>query len=249
MDTNISCPICGAACSLLDVVDFNKSCEESRGKFLPLSGIPIYYALCDDCDFCFAPEFSAWTLSDFENKIYNAEYVQVDPDYLDARPRAAAENLISTLGEQGTTLRHLDYGGGNGLLSGLLVTSGWNSTSYDPLVNKGIAVQSLGRFDLITAYEVFEHVPDVADLMLDLSSLLEPEGVVLFSTLLSDGQFNFNERLSWWYAAPRNGHISLFSRHSIAILAQKYGFNFSSFSEGSHALWKKLPDWAGQLIP
>jgi len=64
----------------LDVVDFNKSCEEQRVFTFHLSGIPIYFIfLCTSCKFCFAPEFHHWSLADFEEKIYNDNYATVDP--------------------------------------------------------------------------------------------------------------------------------------------------------------------------
>ncbi len=247
-DMNTPCPICGAACTLLDVVDFNKSCEETKGKFLNLAGIPIYYVLCNGCGFSFAPEFSEWKPEDFAEKIYTDDYILVDPDYLDARPRVNAANLISMFGVRGTTIRHLDYGGGGGLLVKLLQEANWQSTSYDPFVDCDTSMERLGKFDLITAFEVFEHVPDVSTLMSNLCALLAPQGVVLFSTLLSDGNIGANKRINWWYASPRNGHISLFSRRSLAALARKSGFKFGSFSDGFHAFWKEVPPWAGHLI-
>ena len=106
------CPVCNNDCLLLDVVDFNKSCEEMRGKYLELSGIPIYYVQCGSCGFCFSPEIYIWSLQEFESKIYNNEYVNIDPDYVEARPRANAENLISMFPQLPTTVKHLDYGGG-----------------------------------------------------------------------------------------------------------------------------------------
>lgn len=244
----LPCPICTGTCAPLDVVDFNKSCEEARGKYLPLAGVPIYYFLCEQCGFCFAPEFSQWPLEDFENKIYNSEYIQVDPDYLDVRPSANANGLISRFGDRRSEIRHLDYGGGRGLLSDLLRQSGWQSISYDPFVNRNIHPENLGKFDLITAYEVFEHVPDVKQLMSNLSLLLAQDGVVLFSTLLSDGNLDPRQRITWWYASPRNGHISLFSRKSLAVLGAREGFHFGSFSEGFHAFWRHVPSWARDII-
>ncbi|HEV2040812.1 MAG TPA: class I SAM-dependent methyltransferase, partial [Casimicrobiaceae bacterium] len=148
---------------------------------LPPSGVAISYVLCDQCRFCFAPEFATWSLEHFETKVYNAEYVAVDPDYLDTRPRANANSLLATFGDRGKELRHLDYGGGRGLLSDLLRERGWRSESYDPCVDRSVSLQDLGPFDLVTAYEVFEHVPDVRRLVADLASLLNPDGVVLFS--------------------------------------------------------------------
>jgi SAM-dependent methyltransferase len=242
------CPICDAAAAMLDVVDFNKCCEETRGIRLPLSGRPIYYCLCPACGFCFAPQMYGWSVSEFEERVYNDGYQAVDPDYVQVRPEANAASLLKMLPQFPRDLRHLDYGGGGGLLSRILRDAGWDSTSYDPFVDVETTAESLGAFDLITAYEVFEHVPDVAALMATLTARLKPGGMVLFTTLLSDGQIGAGQRLTWWYAAPRNGHISLFSRRSLAQLTAKYGFQFGSFSDGFHALWRTPPDWARHLI-
>ena len=243
------CPVCGGDCLPLDVVDFNKNCEEPAGVYLPMSGVAVYYFQCGQCAFCYAPQFGEWTIQDFEQKIYNDEYVQVDPAYLDSRPRKNAASMVSMFGERGLRIRHLDYGGGRGLLSELLRQARWQSASYDPFVDGPADLGRLGRFDLITAYEVFEHVPDVWQLAVDLSALLAEDGLVLFSTLMSDGHLLPRQRIGWWYAAPRNGHISLFSKRSLALLGAGQGFNFGSFSEGVHAYWKgRFPAWASHLV-
>jgi SAM-dependent methyltransferase len=169
---SVYCPICAASCSPLDEVDFNKCFSDGAQPVLPRSGIGISYVLCDECRFCFAPEFMTWSLEDFEVKIYNAEYIVVDPDYLDTRPRANANSLLATFGDRGKELRHLDYGGGRGLLGELLCEQGWQSTSYDPFVDRSVSLRDLGQFDLVTAYEVFEHVPDVRRLVTELARLL-----------------------------------------------------------------------------
>ncbi len=243
-----ACPICGRPCSLFDVVDFNKSCAEEKGTFLKLSGIPVYYVLCQGCGFCFAPEISAWSLEEFEKKIYNEEYKIVDPNYLMRRPHANHETLLSLFGKESAKIKHLDYGGGEGFLSRLLCDSGWESTSYDPFIDKNMKIQDLGTFDLITAFEVFEHVPDVNALMSDLRSLLAQKGIMFFSTALSDGNIVKNRRLDWWYASPRNGHVSLFSKLSLALLAKKNGLNFGSASNFFHFIWTTLPDWAPSFM-
>lgn len=248
MADNLQCAVCNETCSLLDVVDLNKSCEEAKGKFLCLSGVPIYYALCKNCGFCFSPEMANWEMKEFEERIYNDEYVQVDPDYVDARPRANAVNLISMFGERAQSIRHLDYGGGNGQLARVLNENGWHSKTYDPFVDRDMSIDQLGKFDLITAFEVFEHVPDVQGLIFNLRTLLAPHGVILFTTLLSDGHISLNQRLSWWYASPRNGHISLFSRKTLLNLAQKYDVKFGSFSEGFHVFFTDVPFWAKHLF-
>ena len=214
---------------------------------LPPSGVLVCYALCSNCGFCFAPQLYAWPPETFEQWIYNDGYVEVDPDYLGARPRANAD-VLSQLFPQIPAARHLDYGGGNGMLANTLRERGWDSSSYDPFVERGQARESLGQFDLITAFEVFEHVPDVNALMRDLERLRTPAGIVLFSTVLSDGEVRPNKPIKWWYAAPRNGHISLFSRKSLGVLANRLSLNFASFSDNFHALFHTVPTWAQHLI-
>jgi len=233
----------------LDVVDFNKSCEEAKGIFLPLSGTPIYYFLCEKCNFCYAPSICEWTLKEFSERIYNDQYIEVDPDYKVQRPEANAANLTAMFKGKESELRHLDYGGGNGCLSDCVIKSGWKSNSYDPFYDKDLNVSSLGKFNLITAFEVFEHVPDVNELMSQISLLLEADGIMMFSTLLSDDDVAKNKRLNWEYVAPRNGHISLFSKASLSQLATNYKFEFGSFSNLFHVFFRgQIPNWAEHLI-
>lgn len=246
MKTRWICPVCGGDSDLIDVVDFNKSCEEARGKFLGMSGVPIYYAICSACDFCFAPEMRTWNANEVAGRIYNADYILVDPDYAQTRPRANAAFLESAFPIRSNDFRHIDYASGSGLLTSLLRDSGWHSSAFDPFLQGKPSADHLGKFHLVTAFEVFEHVPDPHALMLDLSGLLAPDGVILLSTLLSDGHVHRNRRLDWWYAAPRNGHISLFSAKSLAILARDSGFRLTSLSGGLHLLFTNLPGWACQ---
>ena len=243
------CPICAGRAVAHDVVDFNKSCVEGSGTFLPLSGVPIYYYRCQGCGFCFAAEMCRWTPEEFGRRVYNDEYTQVDPDWIEVRPRGNAAHLAELFGPDGRGVRHLDYGGGIGLMSDLLQGAGWNSKSYDPFVDRDVKLQDLGKFDLITSFEVFEHVPDPARLVDDLASLLREDGLVYFSTLVTEASIAPHQRLTWWYAAPRNGHISLYTRQSLALLGARQGFRFGSIDSNLHMYWRTVPAWARHLIP
>lgn len=243
---NGPCPVCQKETAPYDVVDFNKSSAEAKGKFLKLSGLPVYYYRCSDCGFCFAPELYKWSVAEFKEKIYNDLYAELDPDYADARPQANAKSLLNLFKGKENQIIHLDFGGGNGRLSQLLNDSGWNSACYDPMSQP--ETPKIKKFNLITAYEVFEHVPDVHGLMKSLTYFLSPGGVILFSTLVSDDQILPNKRLTWWYAGPRNGHISLFSKKSLGLLVTLYGFNMGSFSPAFHVLFTKPPQWAAHFI-
>jgi len=234
---NLLCPICDCQTYLYDVVDFHKSCGDITGRRTGLSGTSIYYSQCSHCHFIFAPQCYVWTQQDFAQKIYNSEYGLFDPDFLQNRPLANAHLVEKMYGNQKRAIAHLDFGGGDGVLSQTLLAAGWDSKSYDPYFNKE-ALPNAGSIDLITAFEVFEHSPAINELCKNLCFLLKEKGVILFSTLLSDGNVSDQERLNWWYAAPRNGHISLFSKKSLEILAVKNGLEFMSYSENLHSFYR-----------
>lgn len=244
INTIIHCPICQNISNPYDVVDFNKSCEEIKGKYLTLSLIPVYYYKCNKCDFLFAPELYSWTKEEFSKKIYNDFYINIDPDYETIRPTNNANLIIRLFSEVKEQIHHLDYGGGNGKCSNILLKEGFNTLSYDPFIEyKKLIPKS---YNLISAFEVFEHHPNPNELIKELGNLLsDDESLIIFSTLLSDGQIKQNSRLDWWYASPINGHISLFSSKSLFLLASKYGFKVASLNAGFHLMFKNdLPLWA-----
>lgn len=245
---NEPCPVCDGSALPFGSVDFNKTCLELSKGLFPFADSSIRYSQCSSCGHCFAPDIAKWSIAEFEDRIYNKDYVLVDPDYIEVRPRENAKVLVRLFGDRGLSFKHLDYGGGQGLLSQSLRELGWQSSSYDPFVDRDTRIEQLGSFDLITAYEVFEHVPNPKQLMADLCQLLSPNGLILFSTLVSDAYLLPDQRLSWWYASPRNGHISLFSRRSLFTLAKGAGFNFGSLSEGFHCMLRGVPSWASHII-
>lgn len=241
----IICSVCGNGCVPLDTLDFNRCCDERRSAALAASELTVEYWFCEHCGFCFAPMFSAWRDEDFARHIYNADYPLVDPDYLCARPLANAQLLNEQFGNFKGMIRHLDYGGGNGALSRKLNEDGWNSCSYDPF-GAGDAPQ--GRYNLITVFEVFEHVSQIVELVETLGVWLDDPGMIFFSTLTSDQDVAPGKKLDWWYAAPRNGHISLFSTRSLELLGFSAGLQCCSFSQNLHAYWRLLPVWASHLF-
>ncbi|MRW82489.1 methyltransferase domain-containing protein [Pseudoduganella sp. FT26W] len=243
----VACPVCSIETVPHDVVDFSKNCEEARQRFLPLAGWPIYYHRCPDCGFVLAPEFRQWSDQDFQQHIYNERYAEIDPDALSKRPAANADLLRQLFGGSHKEIRHLDYGG-HGALSGALAEQGWDSAAYQPVPHDPQRLADLGKFNLISAFEVFQRAPDVNQLMQNLAALMEDECMVLFSTLLTDGTVKPNTRLTWWYAAPRNGHVSLYSRQSLTLLAEQHHLQFGSFNNGLHCLFNQLPAWAARLL-
>jgi SAM-dependent methyltransferase len=242
----VPCKCCGATAVPYGVVDFHKNCEVHRRPVLGISGVPIYYHRCPACGFLFTTAFDAFTPDDFRRHVYNEEYVLVDPDYREDRPRANAE-FVSSLFPQGRPRRILDYGGGSGGLAGRLRAAGFADVeTYDPFVPQ-YADRPAGRFDCVLSFEVVEHSTDPEQTLADMSDFLDEPGLILFSTLLQPPDID-RQGLNWWYAGPRNGHVSLFSRHGLIALIEPFGFGLASFGDGLHILFREIPDFARHFL-
>ena len=241
----VPCKICLGASPLFGVVDFHKSCIEAQGRRLAYSGYPIYYRRCVVCSFAFTTAFDTWTHGDFLTYIYNGDYVQVDPDFVELRPTGNAKVLAETFQASRTSIDILDYGGGSGLTAELLQKQGFSATTYDPFSKLNVVPRK--RFDLISCFEVMEHVPSPKETVAAMVSLLKEPGAILFSTLIQPVEFE-TIGLNWWYAGPRNGHVSLYSRLALDHLFRPYGMTVSSFSDGVHIAYKEIPSFASHLL-
>ena len=240
------CKCCGAVAFLYGVVDFHKNCEIYRRRVLDLSGIPIYYHRCPVCQFIFTTAFDSFTQDDFRRYIYNEEYLLVDPDYPEARPRSNA-GFLTSLFSVVRPQRILDYGGGNGALAESLHSAGFSQVhTYDPFV-PGHADKPAGRFDCVVSFEVVEHSTDPARSFADMNDSLIDPGLILFSTLLQPGDID-RQGLNWWYAGPRNGHVSLYSRASLAKVVRRFGLKLGSFNESMHVLYREIPHFASHFL-
>jgi Methyltransferase domain len=242
------CKCCGATAFPYGVVDFHKNCEIYRRKVLDVSGVPIYYYRCPVCRFLFTTAFDHFTSDDFLRHIYNEEYLLVDPDYRDDRPRSNA-SVLNGLFSGIKPRRILDYGGGNGTLAELLRTAGFPRVeTYDPFTPR-FSARPPGRFDCVVSFEVVEHSTDPERTFADMIGFLGDPGLILFSTLLQPADID-RQGLNWWYAGPRNGHVSLFSREGLEKIIEPFGFGLASFNGNFHVLFREIPDFARHfLIP
>jgi len=238
------CKVCGAASPLCGVVDFHKSCIEAQGKRLAISGVPVYYRRCQRCGFLFTTAFDAWDYDAFRRNIYNDDYILVDPDYVEVRPTGNAGVISSSFPNARESMTILDYGGGSGLLAARLREQGFTASTWDPFST--FDQLPAERFDLITCFEVMEHVPFPQKTVAEMVSLMKTPGAILFSTLVQPAQID-QIGLNWWYASPRNGHISLYSTASLALLFQPHGLKVGSFSEGLHLAYGEIPQFAAHL--
>jgi SAM-dependent methyltransferase len=229
----IQCKVCGTLTEIQGCVDAGRSCEIYRETYMQLSGIPIYYHRCLSCGFIFTVAFDAWSIDDFRQNIYNDGYATADRDYADgSRARANAALTQNAMGQLGVR-RVLDYGGGDGTMATALRAQNFDALSWDPVADEerdaGVVP---GSFELVTAFEVFEHTPTPVTTAAEALSFLRPNGHLLFSTLLMDELHR--QSTDHWYIAPRNGHISLHTNASLRALFAPLGWTVRSFNALLH---------------
>jgi SAM-dependent methyltransferase len=243
-----SCKLCGGAARLFGAIDFNRSCEEIRGKFLPVAGIPVPYRRCTACGLVYTEAFDDWSHADFERHIYNAGYSEVAADYEEVRPTNMAAFITRLFAEARHGLDILDYGGGNGVLAARLKTAGFPRVeTYDPF-HPAHRTRPDRRFDLVTCFETLEHMPDPTRGAADIAALLKPDGLLLLSTLVQPADFEA-QGMAWWYIGPRNGHVTLHSRASLTALWAGQGLQLASFNDNLHVAFRTLPPFARHLMP
>ncbi len=139
--------------------------------------------------------------------------------------------------------KFLDYGAGYGLFVRLMRDNGFDFYWFDKFCNNLFAqnfeinldVAENNSFEIVTAFEVFEHLINPS---IELENLLKISSTILFSTeLLPVSNPKPND---WWYYVLHEGqHISIYTHHSLRILAERYDLNFYSNGSSLHLLTKK----------
>ncbi len=221
-DQATPCKLCSHICPPFDVVDFNKFCSGTNFYGFGTAGIPVTYYRCPWCRFLFTRFFDDWSPEDFRRFVYNDDYVRVDGAYVSARPKKDAEAVAALLDGLPKNLRILDYGSGSGIFGRELGARGYSDvTSYDPFAQPE---PPSGDFDLVTLFEVIEHVPDSQAVLRDVQRMLRPGAAILFSSGFQPPHIT-TLRGNWWYVGPRNGHCSIFSIDAMAMVVERLGLS------------------------
>lgn len=205
----------------------------------------FFYNQCPTCAFVFTTALDDWQHHEFTHHIYNEFYKSIDG----GAPQREIDNanIISNLFQNSKNhLRVLDFGGGDGGFSRTLSTHGFQVDTFDPFVGNNNSIK-LDQFDLVTCFEVMEHVTNPRSTIHQISALLKKGGVVVFSTLVQPEDFD-DRGLFWWYVSPRAGHVSIHSKKSLSAIWGLAGFNVASFNDNLHVAYKDIPKFASHLF-
>jgi len=137
----------------------------------------------------------------------------------------------------------LDYAGGYGLFTRLMRDGGYHFYRQDQYCQNIFAENfdlndlrgSEQRFDLVTAFEVFEHLPDPRQ---EVTKIFQYAESIFFSTdILPESP---TETANWWYLSPEAGqHISFYSVYSLKALAQSSEARFFTNGRDLHLLTRR----------
>jgi len=126
--------------------------------------------------------------------------------------------------------KYLDFAGGYGIFTRLMRDYGFDFYWLDPytenLFAKEFEYVSGSKIDLITAFEVFEHLYNPC---LELNKMMSFSKNILFSTNLLP--INIPDPNSWSYYGLEHGqHISFYSKRTLKYIAKKNNLNFNSYN-------------------
>jgi hypothetical protein len=194
----------------------------------------IDYFKCTRCGFLQTQE-PTWL-----DKSYSEAITSLDIGLLNRNINFSnlTEQLLLTFFTE--TKSYLDFGAGYGVFVRMMRDKGfdfkWYDTHCENLFAKHFEEFDLSKKqDIITAFEVFEHLPNPVE---QLAPLLQHSQALIFSTFTNyEAQANFD---AWWYRAPLSGqHVSFFTPKSLQLLAEKFNKYFYTNHLDFHIITSK----------
>jgi len=208
---------------------------------LVLGRHPATYDRCGTCGFVQAREPS-WLAEAYVTPINPMDTGCVSRTWHFARATSAV--IGGVLRNQGP---YLDFGGGYGIFVRHMRDHGFDFRWMDGycrnLLAAGFEADPArdGRYGMVTAFEVFEHLPDPVP---QFERLLQWSDALLFSTeLVPEGLTTLE---GWHFAGFEHGqHVSFFSAESLRRLAARLGVNLVSNGQSLHLLSRRRvsPAW------
>lgn len=190
----------------------------------------VAYYRCSSCQFV-QTEDPYWLSEAYSNVITKLDIGLV------TRNEFVAPIVQAVIGKWfNSEARFIDYGGGYGMLVRMMRDRGFDYYRQDlyceNLFAESFDIMDVPPFkaDVLTAFEVFEHLVDPVG---ELEKMLTLGNAILFSTSIQPSSDSNPE--SWVYFAPDTGqHIAIHSRKSLQTLADRFNLNYCWNEQNIH---------------
>ncbi len=211
-----------------------KICQSPTEKLFEkrlLGKYEVDYFRCARCGFI-QTEDPYWLEESYESAVADLDLGPVNRAVLGSQ---AVENLI--LAGFDANSKYVDWGGGYGIFTRLMRDRGfdfyWKDIYCPNLFAKEFVASEGERYELLTAFEVFEHLPDPLG---EIETMLAYSRNIFFTTLLVPPDLTDQ----WWYLLPETGqHIAFYTPEALAVVADRFGLKLTSDGIGNHLLSEK----------
>ncbi len=197
----------------------------------------VDYFKCEVCEFIQTEE-PYWLSESYHNAIASMDVGLVNRNLLFSD--IGKKIIVQNFNYQNI---FLDYAGGYGLFVRLMRDKGFNFYRQDIYCENIFAInfdlqdlQASQKFELVTAFEVFEHLTNP---LLEIEKIFNFSESILFSTELKP-EISIKSTKDWWYFVPETGqHISLYSLKTLNMIALHFNCNFYTNGTTLHLFTKK----------
>lgn len=215
-----ACRVCGGSC-------------ERFGEAFVLVRHRVRYDRCTGCG-SIQTETPYWLEEAYSTALVRADVGAVQRNLeLSEKTEAILSSIYGRAPSQ-----FLDYGGGHGLFVRLMRDRGFDFFWSDKYASNdyanGFEAPGAARFALMTAFEVFEHLPDP---FAEVANMQARADAILFSTaLLPDPAPRLD---AWWYYALFGGqHVQLYTQLGLQRLGERFGFSLLSNGRTLHLYYR-----------